>query len=88
MGQLFGDFCNRPLINSIYPTDLYYLHAQASWQSEHTNDVYTNAGELRVGCQSSSETGKGRLECVGSVRGHGLFTRYIAGNGHRFRAAG
>ena len=49
MGKFPRNFCDRALINSILPADIHDLHAQASGQSKHTNDVYTDAGELRLG---------------------------------------
>lgn len=54
-------------------------------QSEHTDDVHTNAWELCMGGKPGSEIWVGRVEYLGNLSGNWSASRLSVGNGHNVR---
>ena len=74
--------------HTISASDMDYLENARCGQFECTDDVYTDTGKLRLGGESRSEIGVGRLEYMGNLPGDRCTSGMFVGDGNYIRAEG
>lgn len=57
----------------------------SGWQSEHTDDVHTDAWELCLGSKFGSKVWMGGMEYMGNLSGDRSAAGVSVRNGHHFR---
>lgn len=61
------------------------MASAGSRESKHSDDVYSDAGELRMGCESGDETGHSGMEHLGHLLSDWSATGISFGNGNIIR---
>ena len=85
VGELPRNLRHHPLFDTVFSSNLHYLHVEDCGESEYTDDVHTDPRELRMGCQSGCATRTVWVECMGRLLCDWVSTRHAVGNGKLFR---